>query len=473
MNVKAWLPWFVHRTKSKNTTELTQSTKKHNKSKLKFSKKHGKKCKTYGSPDMFKLNTDSLVEICEWLSLTDLNALGQTCKAMKAIVSEYITRNYTAINTILRRDRIDVFSSTKARIVFPQIVRRILITEPDFNNKRLKYIATQCKSLEKIQFKFATLTVANIQCIKELLNNIRIVHFIKVTFHGDFYNDFLKHCQRLTVLSVRTEAGILIGANNNWLLRQYPHLKHIEMSQLNGEKIVELKTFFDLNPQIETIGINSSLLRMNQTVFMETCKKFIDLAIIMNYVPSRDYPSFFKLLNELHQNGFYQRLHLYTFSFNEKTFDQMASLRGLMKLYSAHSTLGSRVLAPMLDLRELSVDSSKNLADIDTLAKNLKNLQRIFFYQANYDDIVPFFRYTTNLRMINIRRMIGFECDESFLDLRRLNRARKQLKNASKITVYVKENLFLKTKFAIDTVNYPMVELKLIESYEWQHHFLH
>lgn len=473
MHVKTWLPWFTQQKKTKIPQKPTETAKKRKKNKWKLSKKHLKKCKTNDTvPEMFKLNTDCVHEICEWLSLKDLNALGQTCRAMKSIVSEYITWTYPAVNTILRRDRIEVFSSTKATIVFPDTIKRILIAESDFNNNRLKFIATRCTSLEQIQFKFTNLTAEHIVCLKKVLENLRVLRFVKVAFRGDFYEDFLKHCQKLTTLSVRSGSGTLIGFNNNWMLRHYPHLKHIEMSQLNGAKIDELQTFFDLNPQIETLGVNSSLLQENQSAFIETRKTFVDLAIIINYVPSRNYPAFFRLLNELHKNGFYRRLHLYTFSFNEETFFQMAGLRGLVKLYSAHSILGNRVLSPMLSLTELSVDSSEHLADIQTLAKNLKNLQRILFYRASYDDIVPFFRYAINLKVVNIRRMIGVGSDEIVLDVRALNNARKQLASASKVNIYVKEQMFLNTKFAMDTINYPKVEMKRIESMEWQHYFL-
>lgn len=472
MHIKVWLPWFGLRSKSRKSTNSTEIMKKRKQSKP---KKRSKKCKSDDFvPEIFRLNVDCVQEICEWLSLNDLNAFGQTCKAMKSIVSEYIERNYSAMNTILRKDRIEAFSSTKARIVFPQIIKKILIVASQLDDERLKYIASNCTSLEQIQFKFTTITVPNIECIRPILQNIQVVRFVKATIHGDFYGDFLRYCDKLRVLSVRSGEGILIGMNNEWMLRQYPHLKYLEMSQINGAKIDELQTFFDSNPQIETLGVNSSLLRANQSTFVETSKQFKDLAIIMNYVASRDYPSFFNLLNELHRKGFYQRLHLYMFSFNEETLCELSSVRGFVKLYSANARISCRrVLSPMLNMSELSIDGSENLIDIELLARNLKNLQRIFFYRANYEDILPFFRHSVRLKKIKVRQMkISQQSDNVILDLRTLNAEREKLANALKVIIYVKEKLFLQTKYATDTINLSRVEMRLVESFQWHQHFL-
>lgn len=439
-----------------------------------------------GPPRMFKLNTDCVQEICEWMNLKDMSSFGQTCRAMKHIAGEYFERNYAAASVICKKNNLIAYNSDSGKIdVFCEYVKKVLILYDEVDDQRFQYIATNCSSLKQIQLKFVTLTDDKIECIKDTLRKVQLVRVVRPKVNGDFYEKFLQYCENLTTLSVRSGDRILVGMSNEWLLRHYPNLKHCEISQVRGSRIGELRVFLQLNTQLQSFGVNSSLLWENRQIFLESNIKLQDFAMIVNYVPSRDFPAYYKLLNKLHEKGFYKRLHLYIFNFDKKAIQQMSSLQSFAKLYAAHSVLDKTLLPSLISLKELSMDNSDNLSiypdandkinDIELLAKAMVNLSLIYFYKASLEHILLFLRYSKKLRKIEIRHlMIANEkqFNQGILDLAMLNKERSRLIGAEKITIYLKEALFLKTKWANSTIDFPTLEIKLGESHEWNHHFL-
>lgn len=60
-----------------------------------------------------------------------------------------------------------------------------------------------------------------------------------------------------------------------------------------------------------------------------------------------------------------------------------------------------------------------------------------------------------------------FEESENILDLRGLNKEREKLTFAKKILIYVKEDIFLATKWALTQTEFNLIEMKRIDSYDW------
>lgn len=504
MHIKVKLSWFGLRSKSIKSKDPTQPNAKPAKTDANKKKKKAKKRKFYDSsrekalklfkfdkkdtstPRLFKLNIDCVGEICEWMSLRDLKSFGETCRAMKYIVGEYFQRNYAAASVICKKNSLVAYNADCGRIdVFSRFVKKVLILYDEPDDQRFQYIAANCGSIKQLQLKFVTLSDENIGCLKETLTKLQLLRVVRPRIYGDFYDKFLKHCTELQTLSVRSGDRILVGSSNEWLLREYPTLKHFEMSQVRGSRIGELRIFLELNPQLRSIGVNSSLLWENRQIFLESDIKLQDFAMIVNFVPSRDFPAYYRLLNQLHAKGFYKRLHLYIFSFDSEAIRKMASLQSFVKLYSAHSVLDKSLVSSLINLKELSMDTSDNLSiypeqmdktkDIDIMAKNLVNLERIYFYKATFEHVLLFFRHSKKLRKIEIRHLMlpnETEFNRGILDLAMLNKERSQLRGAEKIHIYLKESLFMRTKWTTSAIDFPTVELKLAESHDWSHHFL-
>lgn len=424
------------------------------------------------NPSMFKLNVDCVLEICEWLSIKDLIALAQTCQTMNCIVGEYFNRNYVSACITCNENRIiNMGMDNKGNDEinqFSEFIKKVTVWKDGKNDQRFKYIASNCKSLRQIKIESVTLSADRIVCIKEILRNVEMLEFVGPIIHiADFYENILKYCDNLTTLSLQyCKKEILAGPSNAWMLKKYPKLKHFQMTQYEAGKIHQFGTFLENNLQLESLAINSSVLRANEDTFLKSTIKLQNLAIKINFVPTRNFLDYFNLLNRLYSQGFYKRLHLYVYSFDSKTINQMKTLQALTDLFTFNCTLDKTVYQSLINIRELILFNGQKLNDVQFLAKNLVNLQRFYIYKANYDDIRFFIRHTKHLRTIAVR-----ESDDKIFNLSALNRDRAQLLGARKITIFMQEQLYLRTKFATSSIQLQMIEIKMLESVEWDHYF--
>lgn len=116
----------------------------------------------------------------------------------------------------------------------------------------------------------------------------------------------------------------------------------------------------------------------------------------------------------------------------------------------------------------LSTEFERNL---ETLASSLTNVERIHIWRAKFDDILPFIRRSAKVKEIRIDRLEGgYYMKNNIIDVKALNNLRKQLIRASRITLYVREEVFLATKLT-KTTKSPMIILK--RTFEWPHQTLH
>lgn len=167
------------------------------------------------------------------------------------------------------------------------------------------------------------------------------------------------------------------------------------------------------------------------------------------------------LFNELHKRGFYRKLKLKLCIQNQGEIDQLASLNVLAEL--------DVKLAPLKDLEELCMFTTRLIDDFDLLANELINLRRIYFYLANISDILPFVRRSVELLRIMVYSLEGkdFKKFTNVIDLRAMNREREHLPNAQKITLFVKEEIYLATKWKLGETDFALIRLKREESFEW------
>lgn len=198
------------------------------------------------------------------------------------------------------------------------------------------------------------------------------------------------------------------------------------------------------------------------------------------------------LLNELHELGMYQRLNMYRYCGGlDIEINDLASLKGFIKLYTNHTPSKDKLLKMeyIKSLQEIHVVTTKEIVNLEAVATNLENLERIHVRYASFEHIVLFIKKSIKLREIIIesfdtagllREFNDLEdmddmddmddiehCDEepTFIDLLRLNRERSKLPNAEKVTLYVNERMYLATKWAINEIDLEFVTLKRTASF--------
>lgn len=106
------------------------------------------------------------------------------------------------------------------------------------------------------------------------------------------------------------------------------------------------------------------------------------------------------------------------------------------------------------------------------IMKLLREICRIYNEYHDLNVIKPFLRYAPRLKEIKVDYIYdGFPIETSIVDLAALNKERIKLTGATKITIYVPENNFLVTKFAITKTELSFVRIKRAEEVEWTHEF--
>ncbi|XP_031637986.1 uncharacterized protein LOC116350356 [Contarinia nasturtii] len=397
---------------------------------------------------IFKLNIDCLEELFEWLSIADLCALRQTCKRLKRVVDYFIKSNYPSVQfgfgrVVLRKHKSDKFRQLDATSL--KLIKQITLWTGESHE---------------------------IGSIRDILPQLERFKIGTGEFDGDFYKSVLRWCTNLKDLSIcHIMEDKVIGNENEWLHREYPLIEHILLDDSdiggpgNAWEIPELKIFFEKNPKIQSFSTTFHFLWENRQCWLDSNIKLDQLNIQGDCFLENGMDRICGLLNTLYEQGFYRRVHMRaTFIYEQDELDQILSVRGMQKLYLACVEIKT-TLPPMTDLQELGINYDGDFDDFETIAKNLVNVERIYFNHIQSDTLIPFIRHAQRVREIKIDHLNEGICFENgVINLKALNKERMALNCARKITIYVKENIFLATKWATNCTELGLVTLKRIEA---------
>lgn len=177
-------------------------------------------------------------------------------------------------------------------------------------------------------------------------------------------------------------------------------------------------------------------------------------------------------LNELHECGVFKELHIYFFTLYNTTFDaesvaELIAFNGLTKV-SIQGMKGGIDLSPLINLKHLCVNIAFHITNMDTLAIKLINLESIQFTYANMDEIIPFIRHSVKLNTIIVFNLHKYF--EIVSKIKEINEERCQKQNAKKITIFVKEKVYLTVKWAKHQIEWSLIEIKRGKSYDALNH---
>lgn len=105
---------------------------------------------------------------------------------------------------------------------------------------------------------------------------------------------------------------------------------------------------------------------------------------------------------------------------------------------------------------------------------DLNEIQACYAIEAGLVDVLAFIRGLRKLKKLRIESFVdGALQNGSSLDLLAWKVEREQLAQAQKVTIYVEESNFLATKRAMynGQTDYSLIELKRLESYDWNFTF--
>lgn len=397
---------------------------------------------TVSWPSIFKLNAYCFFDWFDWLSINEMMKLRVTCKRIKQAVDYYITKEAKYQSTKIRGIKIRDFDSIE--------------------NDGHELI----NHLDIIDQNFAVSQIGEKQQLLAQVESIEIDWPLKnCEFH-----DFLKNCTRLKHLKLYCHYDEdMIANENEWLRRKYPTVEHIEINDWyyeNQSNSFELKSFFEQNPNVRSFSCTPNYLWKNQHWMLASDIKIERLDI--KYIDS-DYSDYdgvglvCNLLKDLHERGFYQRLSIHIPGrWYLGDYRQILSLRSLVYLYPGYDEIWS-VLPPLPDLKELVLYHEYHA---DIMINSITNIQRISIWRTSIDGILPFIQRCLHLKQIRIENLEDLEDDgphaeKGIIDLLTLNKEREKLANSRKITIFVREDIFLENKWK-QKINLSLIELKSI-----------
>lgn len=438
-------------------------------------------------PTIMQLNDDCFDEIFGSLWLSDLNSIAKTCTRLNQVVRSYFKRKYSrgAVNFGAQypphpimygvgvKQFAKIFQCIRIDGCYQKLSDGYIIIDEEKEMVRYQCIRFYCSpSLKVLRFENCTLTVSKINEIGHLLSNVEAVYIHFCNIVDDFHACLLKYCVNLKRLYIKSSNFL---TNCQWMLRSYPNLEYLELDCVAFGKILE---FIIRNPGIRNLTVNASDFSQYIDLLKNSNISFDDLSIEHyrpHYLPT-------SLLNELHDRGFYNRLHLCNFLENTANFVGANSLGKIvahimLATNSDYSFLANVTeICPgwLYDMRELGNISPTEYeikkqkiyqTELDRVANCMTNLERILVKKDLWHkfrcDILPFIKYAPKLKEIYV-----YESNELFTqDLSILNEERKKMFRAKKVTIYVDQRSFFEIKCRNFPVDLSLIALKCHESH--------
>lgn len=308
-----------------------------------------------------------------------------------------------------------------------------------------------------------------INSIKYVLNQLESLKLDEIEIEGDFYETILKHCPNVKHLSVMMDrpAATIIGGGNDWLHRQYPMLEHIQIVITSPIQYPELFIFFQQNPNIRIFSTDTRMLALNHHLMLRSNIKFDYFKLIV----SSEFNFARNILNRLHENGFYDKLHV--FIDEMRYFDRpdhgkhLWSFNALEMLSVPYLPLATTI--PVMEsITKLGIIACEysTLRPLKLMAENFLNLKHVRINAIHVHLFRVIVCLAPKLEQIKVYEI----CEEDgkpidFSEFQKLNAERKKLVGARKVTIYIKEELLLRLKWKTK-LNLSLIELKRIASIE-------
>ena len=169
-----------------------------------------------------------------------------------------------------------------------------------------------------------------------------------------------------------------------------------------------------------------------------------------------------------YSHDFYKRLHINTESYYQ--FDPMPAMPFLDKFSIRGYGNDLETLSNhLLECTEISLIECEcwigEICISEITVQNLMNMERLYLKIGECANILLFIKQSRNLKKI---KLVCFKPGQ-ILELDMLNTEREKLIGAHKVTIYVQDEVFLATKWAIKNgiTNFPLIEMKRIDSFEW------
>lgn len=424
------------------------------------------------SAEILKLVTDCFDELFEYLPLKDILCMGQTCKRLHQIVLYILRQYFSAAELLLPTGndlRIGNVDEVNICMEFIEFAHKVSV----YGNSGFRYlnqIQSKFGRLQHIYLHSAEINRHKMTGLEEIFDKLEVLQLSMCDIAGSVHETILAFCPHIKRFSLMDWSSESDTNDIDLFHHKYPSLEHFELVSHRRSGLVD---FLKLNPNVRSLSISCRSWINSERLVDLADIHLAELAILNCEIDGE----FVRTIKELHKRDFYQRLSLY-FTRTElvqDNVDQLATLEGIVKLYLGGRSIWADIaISALSSLEELCLDECNRITDLETAAIQLSRLGRIHFKYASLDDIWPFIRQARRVKKIKVENLsegIHFSHSNNVINLVALNEEREKLADAQKLTIYVKEKLFLATKWTLKEIDFRSIRLKREESYEWIHDF--
>lgn len=419
-----------------------------------------------------KVNADCWERIFDLLSLREIFAMSETCKRMRQMAGYYFREYFPDIKCrwIANRGIFIGYPTGILRTDFAEYITKLMVYD---YLEHFLYAEQYC-ALKTLHLRGIEMTDTQIDYIKNVLNNVENIDLKQCTIYGDFNEKFLKYCPKLKRLRLHDVFFDPEDGGKYFFQQKFDSLQYIDFSTLQiYSKNDELKKFFEQNTELKHFGVSNHFLWINQEMFIESNMKLESFAIytaISDDVDEISTVEFVNLLKTLYERGFFKSFHFKIIETDGNVdYQELINELATLDAFEVLVTNENNDLTRLTNLKEIWLLDYHHTTDKDLLAINLPKLERLHFYRANTDDILPFFRHSKRLKTVKVYEMIGGSLLEhgTALNLYALNLERERLRATRRVSICVEENIYLGTKNKKKNLNLAQVEIARWDSDEW------
>lgn len=427
-----------------------------------------------------KVNVDCWEKIFDHLTLQDILNMSATCLRMRQIGGHYFRENFHGTDCFLSRENPSFGVTHSSRIGgkaeikhedFLRFADTIQLRDIQSDNSELyrleRYVG------KDLMVSLTTLHLYGIySCENEfpkLTNILDNIEDIKMSFAYASVRDrclrqFLASCPKLKILQISDLSFFHYTTHSSVFQCVFPMLADFGCIRCPGS-VQFLTSFLALNPSIKTLRIGNNDLWEIQSEWTSTIGlNCLDIHIGEMYV---NWKKFVERIKVLYANGHFKTLHLNLCYDNEYGLDEfideitsivkeMASFIALEVLSTYHVIDNIHLLT---QLKELHFKSDDDEIDLEKVAKNLVNLERLWI-DCTVKQFLPFLRHSKKLKVA----IFNDTEDDSALNLHNLNEIRQLGGAKQRVKIGAAENIYLATKWKTMNANYDLVEISRKET---------
>lgn len=406
------------------------------------------------SPAIFKLHAIACYELFDYLELKDIHSMGQTCKRFNRIGGIYFQDNWIS-GYHIPYHRLNAFREYRQCL--------FVVYNNDVHHNRFEVLQANCKALKRIDFaiyRCSSIKPCNVQfdSMKETLAKIEYIQLSGLPSKN--VHNMLKYCSNLKTLHIRF--GFEAYTDKTWLHLKYPMLEDVRFGLMGHWRLEDCKILLEKNPNIRSFSCSEEFLVENEDWLLTTNVK-LDYLGIRNLGTSQLHGRVCSLLKELHEREFYKKLRLTVCIIGQDVIDEIRKLPPVERLSLSQPIQRNIDFPVMVDVTEMMFNKY-NHNNIEEFVTKFPNVERCIIVKLTFDRMLVVFKLLPRLKELLFCSSVW---TPNLGQCRALNEERKKLPGANKITIYLYEEIYYKTKWACNKEDFEFIEIR--RDVSWPH----